>query len=172
MGIRKLWYSIFKRKAIDKVYQTLINNYKNPQYIKSNDRINQYIKLGFYNPYIIEIAERRFFAVNKYAQKLNAKENKYGKPKSSKRYPSLPRQTERIENAVVEEPEYNEPEYNEPEPTDRDRRYDRRPEPKYQPRTTAASYSDRTRTDRETSKQRSLSTRESEKPVKRTGYFD
>jgi len=71
IGLRKMYYGFFRRKQIEQVYDFRKANEFNSAFVKFSDRIEQYIKKGFFNATIIELAEKRFDRENKIEEVRN-----------------------------------------------------------------------------------------------------
>lgn len=59
---RKNYYSVFKKKEIQALYNFMMENENNPHFAHLDDRIEHYIKAGFHNSLIIDLAEKKFNA--------------------------------------------------------------------------------------------------------------
>lgn len=75
VGIRKIYYRMFKKRQINMVLDLLYDNDNNRMF--KHERIDKYIKLGFHNPAIFDIAEELYYNQRRQETKLNAKEIKY-----------------------------------------------------------------------------------------------
>jgi len=196
VGLRKLWYRIFQRGKINQVLDLLYENQDNPMF--NHTRVEKYIKLGFYNPAIFEIAEKIYYKQNqrttkrtakldarelKRTNKLNAKEIK--QYERTKHITKPIREVESFEIPNEEyaepEPELTEPTYEYP-PAPRTRAGEPRGVPRAEPRAIQptravepradTSYPARAPANRQVARQRDLQIRSSEKPIKKSRYFD
>lgn len=183
LGFRKIWYEISKKKQINQVLDLLYDNENNHMF--KHEKVEKYIQLGFYNPVIFEIAERKFYNQRKQLNKLNT-EKQYERTKQA------PKQFRKVESFEVPYEKYAEPEEYAtaeftpnlpPAPTRARGRNGYANEPRAIPRAPARanarveptadiSYPARAPTNRQAPRQRDLQIRGVEKPSKKSRYFN
>lgn len=176
LGVRRAWYRMFKKKQINAVLDLLYDNENNRLF--NHERVEKYVKLGFYNPVIFEIAEKLYYNQKKQTTKLNAKEIKNDRKQKSKPIREVVSFEE--QNEEYAEPE---PDYYPAEPIPNARTPRTRGVPRAEPRaihsaTTRVepradtSYPARASANSQVARQRDLQVRDVEKPRKKSRYFD
>jgi hypothetical protein len=177
LGARKLYYKMFQRKKINKILDLLYEN-ENNQLFK-HERVEKYIQLGFYNPVLFEMAEKIYYKQRQRTNKLNTKEIKYG---TIRKAPKPSREIESFKVPYEDAEEYPTEEHHLPAPTRAGNGATRRngyneargvppATRRVEPRTTP-SYPARVGTNSQVAGQRDLQVRRTEKPLKKSRYFD
>lgn len=178
MGIRKIWYRISKKKQINAVLDLLYDNEENHMF--KHERVEKYIKLGFYNPVIFEMAEKLYYNQRNRINKLNViQEKKNGRTKQIPK----PIPSRQVESFEIPNEEYAEPEpaeYLAPAPASAGagaRGVPRATAPAIRPATARVepradtNYPARAPTNSQVARQRDLQDRDVEKPRTKSRYF-
>jgi len=170
LGIRRIYYRMFQKQKINQILQLLYEEGDNPNF--KNSKVEKYIKLGFYNPVLFEIAEKIYYKRTQKIIKLNVKEKNNG---HAKRFAEPIRETESFESEDSENPEF-EPAGNQADTIagnsgDARTRELRKPARPIETRRTDSN-SARVNSNSQVARQRDLSIGNSEKPAKKSRYFD